>query len=170
MKRKQLVVGGVIGVIVVGLIAVGVTALFNRAVDDVVDVAAGTEFRLEEGDYGRNGLVELTAEEYEEKVRQAESFIVIVRMEICPAEFPVTDTVKRLSSMENIRFYSLKDAEFRKTSLAERVRYLPSVAILREGAVVDYLDAEADEDIKAYEDERELLEWMKRAGVELITH
>ncbi len=153
------------GGILVGLclaLLVGLLVVVGGGADE-----RGEEFRLESRLYGTGELIEISGEEYMEMVGRGESFLVVARMEVCPAEFPVTETVKSFAVKEGVKIYSLKETEFKKTDLGEKVKYLPSVIVVRDGGIADFLDAEADEDLGAYKSEAELLEWLRKVGVEI---
>ena len=81
-------------------------------------------------------------------------------MTVCPAEFPITDVARRLSNENGMTIYGLTEEEFQKTELAKVVKYLPSAALYRDGELVDYLDAEDDEDMEYYKSVEGLKEWI----------
>lgn len=110
---------------------------------------------------------DLTATEFEQMIDEKKSFVVILRMTVCPAEFPITDVAKQTVREDNLTIYGLMEEEFKQTELAERVKYLPSAAIYREGELVDVLDAEADEDLEYYKSVEGFEKWLRQAGVEL---
>lgn len=167
MKRvkKSAWICGVIGVVLLGLALALVMLIFGGALGghDGDEVGSGVGVvRMDEDLYGNGGLIELSGEEYDKLVRDEGSFVVVVRMEVCPAGFPVTDTVKALANQKDIKIYSLKDVEYKKTNLVEMVKYLPTVVIVRDGKVVDFLDAEDDGDLGRYRDAGELGEWVEQ--------
>lgn len=109
------------------------------------------------------GLVEITAEEFQQMVRAKKSFAVIAHMTICPAEYPLTTVAKQLAREEKRTIYSLTEEEFKKTGLAEKIKYLPTAVIYKNGELVKYLDAGADEDMKYYQTVEGLKEWISGA-------
>lgn len=158
MGKRNYIVWGVVGVVLLCVAGVAVWGFNGRF---GMEGAMVGKFRLEEELYGEGEFLEISGEEYEERAWNGESFLVVARMEVCPAEFPVTDTVRSLAAERGVKFYSLKDEEFRKTSLKEKVKFLPSVVIVKEGEVVDFLDAEDDEDLERYKSTEELLKWLE---------
>lgn len=110
---------------------------------------------------------ELTAADYQKLIAEHKSFLVVVHMTICPAEFPLTDTTKKLVHEEKVQIYYMNEAEFKQTSLAERIKYLPSLAVIRDGQVVNFLDAESDQDLEAYKSVEALKSWLQNNGVKL---
>lgn len=129
----------------------------NGATDGVTE-----KFALPTEMYDRGEVVEITASEFDALVAEQKSFVVILHMVICPAEFPVTNSGKELAHNEELVIYSMVEEEFKQTTLAKTIKYLPSVAILHEGKLVDYLDAEADEDLPYYKTAEGLKMWLER--------
>lgn len=124
-------------------------------------------FSLSEGNYGEAATPELTAAEFEELVAEKRSFIVVVHMMLCPAELPLKDVAKRLAQEEKLRIYFLNEHEFEQTKLKDEIKYLPTAVVIRDGKVVKFLDAEADEDVGAYQTVEGLKDWLEKAGVVL---
>ena len=106
------------------------------------------------------GLVEITAEEFQQMVRAKKSFVAIAHMTICSAEYPLTTVAKQLAREENMKIYALPEEEFKKTGLAAEIKYLPTAVIYKNGELVKYLDAGADEDMKYYQSKEGLAEWI----------
>ena len=59
-------------------------------------------------------------------------------------------------------FYGLKGDEFKNSLASETIKYLPSAAVINRGEIVDYLDAESDEDIPYYQGADSLREWLQK--------
>ena len=79
--------------------------------------------------YDDGELVEITARDFNELVAEKKSFVVVLHMVICPAEFPVTNSAKELAHSEGMVIYSLVEDEFKQIELVREVKYLPSVAL-----------------------------------------
>ena len=47
----------------------------------------------------------------------------------------------------------------KKTNMYNDVKYYPSFAIYKEGELIDFLDAESDEDLNRYKDKEEFEKW-----------
>ena len=55
----------------------------------------------------------------------------------------------------------IADEEFKKTSLYEKVKYAPSIIIVKNNEIIDFLDANKDEDLKYYQNSKEFASWLK---------
>ena len=51
--------------------------------------------------------------------------------------------------------------EAKESSIHDYVKFVPSVAIVRKGEVVDYLDADSDDDTSKYNEAQALQDWIK---------
>lgn len=153
-----------LGALVAVLLVVGVIGIVNRREPKAEGV---TEFRLSAENYVGFETVEIDATEYQRLVDERQSFLVVAHMTICPAEFPLTDTAKKLAYEKNLRIYFLDEREFEKTGLKQQIKYLPSLAVIREGELVGFLDAEADADVAAYKTAAGLEKWLETKGVKL---
>ena len=60
----------------------------------------------------------------------------------------------------NIDFVSIPFDKFKETKYYENVKYAPSIIIIKEGEIIDYLDANSDDDFNKYEDEKEFEKWL----------
>ena len=51
----------------------------------------------------------------------------------------------------NISFLSIPIEDFKKTWIYQKVKYAPSIIIVRDGHIVDYLDANSNEDSECFQ-------------------
>ncbi len=158
--KKRWIVGGaaILALVVLGILAMVLRS--DRVENSGVVDKPVEKFMLSEEMYARGEVVEITAREFDKLVAEKKSFAVVLHMVVCPAEFPVTNSAKELAHDEGMVIYSLVEEEFKQTALAQTVKYLPSVAIIHEGELVGYLDAESDEDVRYYKTAAGLKEWI----------
>ena len=60
-----------------------------------------------------------------------------------------------------IDFLSISFDEFKNTGFYKKVKYAPSIIIVKEGKIVAYLDPNSDDDFDKYQDATKLEEWIK---------
>lgn len=162
MKKRRTFIVVAVAVLLVTGAAGAVFWLTMHNDGDLPAPEAVERFRLSDMVDGQGELKEITAQEYNTMVAERKNFVVVLHMVVCPAEFPITNSAKQLAHDESLRLYSMVEDEFAQTDLARRIKYLPSVAIIREGDVVDFLDAEADEDLPYYKTAAGLKEWLEQ--------
>lgn len=158
MKNKALIIALVAALLLTGAAAVGYQYLRNQTPGR----PSPTKFRPDDNFYTGGQLQELSSAEFEQLIAQHASFVLIAHMEYCPAETPLTTTAEELIHQKNYGFYGLKGDEFKASSLASTIKYLPSAAIFRDGQLVSYLDAESDADIPYYQSATQLENWLNK--------
>ncbi len=168
--KKVWIVGGVVVVLIAVILGVGWGSGWFGVSEEWVDstesggFGEGIEerFFLSDEAVSGEGLKDISSAEYEKLVTEKKNFLVLLHMTVCPAEFPLTDTARQLAKEDGLTIFALDEEEFKKTDLAEVVKYLPSLVVVRGGEAVDFLDAEADEDMEAYKSAAGLRKWIGR--------
>ena len=107
-------------------------------------------------------FMELTAGEYEGLVEAKKSFVVMVDQSGCTTADRLREYVTRYMTETGILVYRMMFVEVRESSLHEKVKYYPSVAVVEKGVVRGYLRADSDDDAGAYNDYDTFEKWMKR--------
>ena len=118
-------------------------------------------FRLEEELYGKSEAIDISKDEYEKLIEEKKSFVVMVDKPDC---YTTADMRKRMSEFPDdmqFRYYRIMWTQAKESSLHEYVKYVPSVAIIHNGSVVDFLNADSDEDTAKYNDAQALQDWLK---------
>ena len=64
-------------------------------------------------------------------------------------------------SKYKIDFLSISFKEFKNTKYYKKIKYAPSIIIIKEGNIVAYLDPNSDDDLGKYQDTNKLEEWIK---------
>ena len=166
IHRKRDIVLLLIAFFAVVLFNVGLLFGLNRLIANTAaeQSAAQTDpalITLADADYAAyDAPVEITAAEFESMREAGETFVVMAVMTTCPAEAPLTDTVNRYLSTRDLRIYHLSQSEFKASSLKAEIKYLPTLAIIENGELKAFLNAESDADLPAYKDPDDLHAWL----------
>ena len=107
-------------------------------------------------------FMELTAGEYEGLIEAKKSFVVMVDQSGCIAADRLREYVTRYMTETGILVYKMMFAEVKESSLHEKVKYYPSVAVIDKGVVRAYLRADSDEDAEVYNNYNAFREWMEK--------
>ena len=158
MKNKALIIASAVFLLLASSTVVGYQLIHNQTPEQ----PSPAKFRLDDDFYTGGQLNELSSTEFEQLIAQQASFVLIAHMEYCPAETPLTTTAEELIHQKNYGLYGLKGDEFKSSSLASTIKYLPSAAIFRDGQLVAYLDAESDADIPYYQSATQLENWLNK--------
>ena len=68
--------------------------------------------------------------------------------------------MKEFPEEMQFKYYRIMWSQAKESSLHESVKFVPSVAIVREGKIVDFLDADSAEDTDKYNDAEALRSWI----------
>lgn len=144
-----------IGVLIAALSAIILGLLVGLAVR-----FWGGKFEFEPDLYGQAELIEIDAAKYNELVAAKESFGLLVYQPLCTASYEFTQIVTAVSEAKQVSFYQIPFSQLKETALSEVVKYYPSFVLIKDGGVVDALDAESDEDTSIYKEQDAFMEWL----------
>lgn len=108
------------------------------------------KFELDSEFYASWKFREVSAIEFENLENQ--NYVLFTFNNFCALAIPCEDIFKDFMNKYKIDFISMKFDEFKKISLHKTVAYAPSVVIVHNGKIVDYLDSEKDEDLQKFQD------------------
>lgn len=121
-----------------------------------------TRFFLDETAYGNSDIVEIDANEYETLIREQASFALFIYQPLCTTSSEFGQIINDFTEQEQLQFYQMSFSEMQNTSLNEIIKYYPSFVIVQKGDVVDYLDANDDEDINIYQNLVDFEAWFTK--------
>ena len=109
-------------------------------------VGCSGKIKLEDKYYGKSKYIDLDYSKVDDLIESKENFVIFIYQPMCT-----------MSSS----FEELLDEYMKKTSLKDTVRFYPSFIIFKDGEVVDFLDADSDEDTKKYKELDAFKEWFE---------
>lgn len=105
-------------------------------------------------------FIDLTIDEYEEKINNGDSFILFVDQGGCYTADRLREFILNYSGMKGVKAYRMMFSDVRNSSLHDYVKYYPSVVVVSRGKPIVWLRADADEDSDAYNDEEAFNKWL----------
>ena len=108
------------------------------------------KFSLNEKYYDKAEFTEIEKEDYNELIKNKESFGVFIYQPLCTTSYNFNKVVTKFMNMYNVSFYKMSFANLKETDLKSKIKYYPSFAIFKEGELIDYLDANSKEDASIY--------------------
>ena len=72
------------------------------------------------------------------------------------------DIFRSVMAKYKIDMYSIRYEEFEKTDYINKVKYAPSVIIVKNGKIITYLDANKKEDLDRYQDTSSFESWLDK--------
>lgn len=120
------------------------------------------KFSLEAKYYNNDKIIQISSEEYNKLIEQKESFVVFVHLPgVCLFNLPFAPIVEEFVSDSKITIYSLDFKDIENTNLNKKIKYSPSVVLIKKGKINEYLDPNKDSDLKYYKSKKEFTEWIK---------
>ena len=113
-------------------------------------LAKPATFRLDEQYYGTAELTPISAEELQRLVYNKSSFAVFVSQPSCRTSADFEKILQSFVVAHPMQFYEIAFSDLKNLSFAEAVRFYPSFLIFKDGKLVDFLEADSDEDASAY--------------------
>lgn len=119
------------------------------------------KFRLTEELYGASEAIDIDKNDYEKLLEDKKSFVVMIDKPDCYTTANMREYMASFPEDMQFKYYRIMWSQARESSLHEKVKYVPSVAIIQNGAVVDFLDANSDEDVSKFNSAETLQSWLK---------
>ncbi len=117
------------------------------------------KFALEKEYYETSELVELDLNTYEKLVKEKKSFLLFIYQPLCATSDTFEKIVKEFSSTYQLTIYQMPFSLVKESNL-EKIQYYPSFVIFHEGEVVDFLEADKEEDKDQYKNLDALYNWV----------
>lgn len=149
MNKKKAVIS--VAIIIVLIIIIGVLYLFkNKKVE---------RFYLDSKYYGINEFIKLDSKEFD---NLKGSYVVFTYNYYCQFSIPCEDIFKEYMEENNISFISIPFDEFKNTKMHKEVKYAPSIIVVNNNKIIDYLSTDNDEDVIRYQDINEFTSWINQ--------
>ena len=148
MKKKWLIISIVALIIVVATIVVFLIFKNQSKI-----------FSLESKYYNTGEKIEINISELEELINDKESFVVFVSQDMCLASSNFEVVINDFLEEYPITIYEINYSELKESDLGDFLEYYPSFVIYKNGKMVDFLDANADEDTDYYKTKEGFKNW-----------
>ena len=149
MKKKWLIISIVALIIVVATIVVFLIFKNQSKI-----------FSLESKYYNTGEKIEINISELEELISDKESFVVFVSQDMCLASSNFEVVINDFLEEYPITIYEINYSELKESDLGDFLEHYPSFVIYKNGKMVDFLDANADEDTDYYKTTDGLESWL----------
>lgn len=115
---------------------------------------------LEKKYYSAGNITEITKEEYETLLNKKETFLLFVYQPLCTTSNDFENVLNEFVKDNKISIYKLKFSEMKK--IDNTIKYYPSLAIIENGKIKKYLDANKKSDLKYFKFQENLATWLKK--------
>ena len=89
-----------------------------------------------------------------------DTYVLYTYNNYCTFKIPCENIFKEYMEKYKIDFYGIPFEQFKKTSFYREVRYAPSIILVKDGKIIEYLDANKDKDLDKYQDSKKFEEWI----------
>lgn len=148
MKKKWLIISIVALIIVVATIVVFLIFQNQNKI-----------FSLESEYYNTGEKIKINISELEELISDKESFAVFVSQTMCLASSNFEVVINDFLEEYPITIYEINYSELKESDLGDFLEHYPSFVIYKNGKMVDFLDANADEDTDYYKTKEGFKNW-----------
>ncbi len=119
-------------------------------------------FYLEDKYYGVNQVTEITQEQLKNLINGKESFAVFVYQPSCVTSSDFESVVLDFLEEQQIQIYKIAFSEIKDTDIGKKIKYYPSFMLYKGGKLIDFLEADKDEDVAYYSSKEGFQTWFTR--------
>ncbi len=96
------------------------------------------------------------------KKLKEDTYILYTFNSFCKFPVPCDSIFEQFMKEQNITIVSIPYDKYKKTEYVKKVKYAPSIIIIKNNKVIAYLDANKDEDVDKYQDINAFTNWIKK--------
>lgn len=115
---------------------------------------------LEDKYIGIGEFIDVSNSELENIIKDKENFLLYTYNNYCSLPIPCDSIFGSVMKEYGFNILQIKFSDFKETNLYKKVKLAPSVLIFKDGKLIDFLDAESDNDLKKYQDKEEFKKWL----------
>ena len=120
------------------------------------------KFYVNDKYYNNGEFIKITSNDLNNLINSKDSFLLYTYNDYCSLKIPCDDIFKNVMNKYKIDMYSIRYEEFEKTDYINKVKYAPSVLIIKNGKIITYLDANKKEDLDRYQDTSSFESWLDK--------
>lgn len=117
------------------------------------------KFYLEDKYYAESKFININTENLNELIKNKESFALFIYQPACVTSSNFEKVLTEFQNENQIQIYKIAFSNIKNTELSKNIKYYPSFAIFNKGQMINYLDANSDDDLKYYETTDEFKNW-----------
>ena len=124
-------------------------------------VGCNGKIKLEDKYYKRSEFIDIDYLGVNDLIKSKENFVVFIYQPMCTMSSEFEKLLDEYMDIRKISIYKMSFTDMKKTSLKDTVKFYPSFIIFKDGEVVDFLDADSDEDTNKYKILKAFKEWFE---------
>ena len=155
--KKYTIIGGIIVIISIFIIIL----IFKNHDGNLSDYK-GDPFYLDDNYYNEGIFIDINSSDIENLMNNKSNFILFVYNNYCTLEIPCDKIFEEVMIENKIDMLQIKFEEFKTTRLYKTIKLAPSVIIFKDGKIIDYLNADSDEDLDKYQNKQSFKNWLNK--------
>lgn len=124
-------------------------------------VGCNGKIKLDDKYYKRSEFIDIDYLDVDDLIKSKENFVVFIYQPMCTMSSEFEKLLDEYMDIRKISIYKMSFTDMKKTSLKDTVKFYPSFIIFKDGEVVDFLDADSDEDTNKYKILKAFKEWFE---------
>ena len=108
--------------------------------------------------YNKGEYIEVTEEDIEKL--NNDSYVLFTYNHYCNFSIPCDEIFEEVMQKYKIDFLKISIDHYKNTTFFEKVRYAPSILVIKNNKIIAYLDANSDDDYNKYQDTNEFDKWL----------
>lgn len=124
-------------------------------------VGCNGKIKLDDKYYKRSEFIDIDYLDVDDLIKSKENFVVFIYQPMCTMSSEFEKLLDEYMDIKKISIYKMSFTDMKKTSLKDTVKFYPSFIIFKDGEVVDFLDADSDEDTNKYKILKAFKEWFE---------
>jgi len=119
-------------------------------------------FLLTEKYYEKSEFIDLDAENLNTLIKNKENFAIFVYQPLCEASTTFNNVLTEFIDTYKMGIYKIEYKNIKKTPLEKHIKYYPSLVIYQNGKIIDFLEADKDEDTKSFKNLDDFINWFSK--------
>ncbi|MBR3378294.1 hypothetical protein IKG50_03120 [Candidatus Saccharibacteria bacterium] len=153
MKRKTGII--ISAIVVTGLLVTGaIIFILNNQ-------GPKKPFRLDDEYYAKSEAITIKKDEYEKLIEDKKTFLIMIDKPGCVMTADMMGFMADFPDDMQFKYYRMLWEDVAQSSLHEYVKFTPSMAVVYEGKVIDWLQADKDEDADYFNNADALQSWIR---------
>lgn len=150
MKNKVFICLSILFVLLITVVII----IFNNKIQE--------PFYMEDSYYGTDNMTEIKFDELNNLIDKKESFAVFIYQPSCIASSDFESVLSGFLKDNQISIYKIAFSNIKDTNIGKTIKYYPSFIVYNKGKIIDFLEADKDEDIKYYSSKDGFKSWFTR--------
>lgn len=133
--------------------------LIITTVTSLITNKSEKKFYLEDSYYETNNMTEIKIDELNQLIDDKKSFAVFIYQPMCVTSSDFENILSEYLEENHISIYKIAFSNIKNTDIGKSVKYYPSFIIYNKGRMIDFLEANKDEDVDFYTSKEGFEKW-----------